>query len=135
MKKITVGTYEAGWEQIELVLCEGYSGRFYFIPKEKNKPPRIEVGADHDKFIDVLDVLIHEIDEYVMSKMGLRYRPTETVTNSHDNYIFHMTHMQFTDKTSRISEFIYHSTKPLHQAWKKWKKTKNAKKKTAPHTP
>ena len=125
VKQIIVGVYEAGWEQIELVLREGTGGEFYFIPEVgKNKVPRIKIGADHDEWYRILEVCLHEIDEYVMSSMGLRYKSSNNVSNNHDDYIFQMTHTQFAEKSSRVAEFICNSTYDLNKAWKKWKKSK-----------
>ena len=125
MKQKIVGIYEAGWENIEVVLMEGISGEFYFIPEpSKNKVPRIKVGADHNTWDKVLDVLMHEIDEYIMSKMGLRFKPSNNLNNSHDDYVFIMTHTQFTEKNARVSEFISGCSYDVNKAWKSWKKRK-----------
>ncbi len=124
-KQIIVGIYEAGWEQIELVLREGTGGEFYFIPEEGiNKVPRIKIGADHDKWQMIFEVYLHEIDEYVMSKMGLRYRPSNNISNNHDDYVFQMTHTQFAEKNARVAEFICDSAYDLNKVWKVWKKSK-----------
>jgi len=124
-KQIIVGVYAAGWEQIEVVLREGTGGNFYFIPESgKNKVPCIEIGAGYDKWYKVFDVYLHEVDEYVMSKMGLRYRPSDNISDNHDDYIFQMTHTQFTEKNARVAEFICDSTYDLNKAWKTWIKNK-----------
>ena len=123
MKQKIVGIYEAGWENIEVVLMEGLSGEFYFIPETgKNKVPRIKIGADHSTWNKVFDVLLHEIDEYVMSKMGFRFKPSQNLNNSHDDYVFIMTHTQFTEKNARVAEFISGCSYDVCKAWKVWKK-------------
>ena len=123
MRQKIVGIYEAGWEQVEVVIMEGQSGEFYLIPEVgKNKVSRVKVGADHNTWHDVLDVLLHEIDEYVMSKMGFRFKPSNNLNNGHEDYVFMMTHTQFTEKNRRVSEFISGCSYDVHKAWKLWKK-------------
>jgi len=123
MRQKIIGIYTAGWENIEVVLMEGESGEFYFIPElGRNKVARIKIGADHARWEKVFDVLLHEIDEYVMSSMGFRFKPTQNINNSHDDYAFIMTHTQFTEKSARVAEFISDASLDVYKAWKVWKK-------------
>ena len=54
--------------------------------------------------------------------MGLRYRPSNNVSDNHDDYIFQMTHTQFAEKNARVAEFVNDSTYDLSKAWKTWRK-------------
>lgn len=121
MKQKIVGIYEVGYEQIELILREGYGGEFYLIPEpKKNKLPQIKVGADEKKWKDIVATLIHEIDEYVCMRLQCRYQLSNDINHSHSTYFFHMTHDIFTEKCDRIAEFLVSALPDLEKAWKKF---------------
>jgi hypothetical protein len=123
MKQVIVGTYECGYEQIELVLREGTGGEFYSCP-EKGKIPRIKVGAQKpSEWRLVVSTLMHEIMEFAMWRQDCRYSPDNRITPmSHADYLFVMNHEKFNDCITKVGEFISLSLPDLSAAYAKWHK-------------
>lgn len=126
MKQVIVGVYEAGYDQIELVLREGTGGEFYIIP-EKGGIPRIKIGADCKEWIEVVDTLLHEIYEHVFDRLRCRYEISNQVTTDHSAYLFSFSHNQFCEACCRVSEFITNALPDLAKAWEAWRKEKTMK--------
>ncbi len=123
MKQKIIGIYETGYEQVELILREGYGGEFYNIPEiGKNKLPRLKVGAEATKWEDIVAVLVHEIDEYVLTKLRCRFDRSLDISRDHAAYLFVLDHPTFSEKCARTGDFLAHAMPDLKKAWKKWKK-------------
>ena len=121
MKQKIVGIYEMGYMAIELVAREGTGGEYYTIP-EHGHIPRIKLGMDHTQWRDVVDVLLHETLEFAIDTKNGRLRPTYDTTLGHDNFVFLLTHPQFSDMCAKVAEFITTALPDLAAVWKKWKK-------------
>lgn len=80
MKQIVVGTYYAGFNQIELVLRDGVGSEYYNCP-EKGKCPRIKIGADYNNWGGLVNSLLHELYEFLYDKLQCRYVAYEGMTN------------------------------------------------------
>jgi hypothetical protein len=120
MKQEVLGNYRIGLEMVQVALREGDGGEFYYFP-EDGSTPRIVIGADNE-FEDVLGVLIHEVGELSMCRLGLRYMGSEDMSNDHSGYLFVLTHPQFSDVCNRLAYAIATVQKDLKKAWKKWHK-------------
>ncbi len=125
MKQVIVGSYEMGWGCVQIVLREGTGGEFFVIP-EKGKISRIKIGADYDGWWEVVNVLLHEAYELEIDNRKLRFRATQNRANDHADYLFVLTHNQFTDATAYVSEMVAACLPDLAMAWKKWRKTRKA---------
>ncbi len=121
MKQKIIGVYPMGLAQVELVLREGNGGEFYTFP-EKGKVARIKVGADQKQWRDVVGVLLHEAFEFTAMQLALRYAPAPDLSRDNGNYLFVMTHTQFSDVSARAGEFISCCLPDLARAWDKWPK-------------
>ena len=126
MKQVIVGIYEAGYEQAQLVLREGTGGEFYTIP-ESGSIPRIKIGADYDKWGEVVMVLLHEVEEMILTRLSCRYECCNDMARDHAAYLFSMRHTQFSDLCAKTSEYITACLPDLAVAWKKWRKGKKKK--------
>ena len=123
MKQIIVGTYEMGWERVQLVLREGTGGDFWLVPGDINYP-RIKIGADQDNWKWLIICLLHEAVELAACRMKCRFKPSEEVAYDEYSYIFVMNHPQFSEIQGLTGEFVASCWDDLAKAWKKWGKKK-----------
>ena len=121
MKQVIVGTYEIGYEKVELVLREGKGGEFYLLPGDINCP-RIKVGADQEEFWMLVDVLFHEVSEFAAARLGCRYEPEDQVGRDIHAYTFILTHIQFSNMNAMTAGFICRAWNDLTKAWEEWNK-------------
>lgn len=121
MKQKIIGVYPIGIIQVQLVLREGVGGEYYTFP-ETGSLSRIKVGADHKQWRDVVGVLLHEAMEFTAMHLALRYAPAPDLSMDNGNYLFVMTHTQFSDVCARAGEFVSCSLPDLGREWGKWKK-------------
>lgn len=120
MKQVIIGIYEIGYDQVELILREDTGGEFYLIP-EKGSIPRIKVGADYEKWQDVVTVLLHESYEFMIDRLQGRYTLYNDLSNDHGAYTFVFDHVTFSDVCARVSEFISKALPDLEKKWNEWK--------------
>lgn len=114
MKSRVVGTYEFGYELVELVLREGDSGEFCTLPS------RITLGADRDWAVTVA-VLLHEVFEFAVFRAGARYCPTGRVSpTSYADYLFVLDHETFHACCAKAGEFLTAAMPDLKKAHEKW---------------
>lgn len=128
MRQEIVGTYEIGYEQCQIVLREGTGGEFYFIP-ESGSIPRIKIGADYERWSDVVTVLLHEVFELSMERQRCRYEVSSDTARDHSAYMFMLPHVQFSDVCAKAAECITPALPALAKAWNKWKKSPVKRKK------
>jgi len=121
MKQVSVGVYEIGFEQCQLVLREGQGAEFYLVPG-KGKVPRIKLGADYEKWESLLSCVIHEAMELVMFRHGCRFDPSADLSRDHSAYMFVMAHTDFSDVCATVAEFLASALPDLSAAWEKWGK-------------
>ena len=120
MNQVVIGTYELGYERVELVLREGIGGEFYFIPGDINCP-RIKIGADQESFWKLISVLYHEVEEFALARLGCRYEPADQVGNDIHSYTFIISHVQFSNMCAMTADYITRCLEDLTNAWNKWK--------------
>jgi hypothetical protein len=126
MKQKTVGVYELGWEQVELVLREDTGGEFYFIPETgKNAIPRIKIGADYGYWKEVVNVVLHEAMEFALSRLGCRYNPSEDISRDHAAYLFSFCHTTYSQACAMVAEFLAACLPDLAREWENWKSDKD----------
>ena len=118
-----VGTYYAGYDQIQVFLREGDGGEFWFCP-EDGALSRIKVGADQEIWRDVLSTLVHEIFEFLLTKHGFRYLHSELVRGDHDAYQFFFSHSKFSEICYYVACFLAACAPDIQKAWIKWNKKK-----------
>lgn len=124
MKQVIVGTYEMGWEHVQLVLREGLGGEFYLIPGDIDCP-RIKVGADQTHWKHLLVALLHEAGELATTRMKCRFSQAEEVSGDVHSYLFIMTHPQFSEVQGLTAEFVANCWDDLGKAWNRWGKRKH----------
>lgn len=127
MKKL-IGTYNLGSENVRLYMTGESGGCFYAAPKPADTA-KIEVGADHAEWWQTAAVLIHEVTELAYYRHGLRYAQTPDYAADNGNYMFIMSHTDFSEASARASIFIATAMPALEKQWHKWK---GAKKKGYP---
>jgi len=121
MKQKIIGVYPCGGEDVQLVLREGGGGEFYTTP-EKGHVARIKVGADSGHgWPFLVGTLMHEVMEFAMTRAGLRFTPAPDYSLDNGNYLFAMTHTQFSEAVMRAAMFVAAALPDLAKAWKGWK--------------
>lgn len=120
MRQQIIGTYEFGYEKVQLVLREGEGGEFYTLPGDINCP-RIRIGADHPDWRLIVAVLVHEAVEFALERAGARYSAAYEMARDHAAYLFVMDHTRFAEACVRVAEFLTGCLPDLSRAWKKWR--------------
>ena len=123
MKQKIVGSYLLGDEYVELVMREDTGGEFYLTP-EDGHIARIKVGADYESWDDVVRTLLHEALELAAARIGARYYPQDDHGGDTHNYLFVMSHGDFSDACGRVAMFLVSALPDVSGAWKKWAKQK-----------
>lgn len=118
MKQVVVGTYEMGWEMVELVLREGRGGEFYLLPGDINYA-RVKVGADND-WVSVVEVLLHEIAELASMRIQCRFAHSNEMARDHHAYLFVMNHPQFAEVQALTADYVCRCWDDFKEAHRKW---------------
>jgi hypothetical protein len=121
VKQAIVGTYEMGYERVQLVLREGKGGEFYHLPGDIDCP-RIKIGADHSEWWKILTALFHEAAEFAASRIGCRYSAADEIVGDMHTYLFVMTHPQFSEIHGMVADFVARCWEDLSKEWQNWKK-------------
>ena len=122
MKK-HVGTYVFGYDTVRVYLIDGSGGNFSFLPDDKGCPT-INIGVEHDRYQDLLEVVLHETQEFIMARCAHRFKDSQTMTCEHSQYLFVFNHTQFSEMQARCAEFLSVALFDIHKQWQKWKKKK-----------
>lgn len=106
-KPFKVGTYQLGFQWVDLwVDPSGDSeGSFDFLTDEKRNG-RLTVGIANKDYGDALGTLLHEAIEVMADDMQVRFRHSNSYTQSSDMYTFIMDHSQFTELCARAGSFV-----------------------------
>lgn len=124
MRQKIVGTYDLGGESVQLALREGDGGDWDSRTPE-GRMPLLRVGDDgSDSWPGVVGVLLHEAEELVSARMGLRFRPNPDFAGDNGSYVFLMTHTQYSELTARVGLFMAVCLPDLARAWGQWRKVK-----------
>lgn len=134
---IYIGDYFLGHERVSLFAdtsSEGGSFSFFSDQSPKVHPKdskhgRIIVGfACTGRWREVLEVLLHEVHEYALTRIGARLVSCDKDNVDNAAYVFHATHAQFTQAIQWASWFLCPAMPDLCDAWKKWHKKKTKRK-------
>lgn len=107
-----------GHESVNLTIRSGSGGEFTL------DTATITIGIDYDDRQGLLDVLLHETMEYVLTRKGLRYYPCVDMANDQGAYVFMLNHAQFSDCCGAAAMFLLEAEPKLTIAWQKKQKTK-----------
>ncbi len=121
MRQKIVGVFEFGYEYCQLVIREGYGGEFWLMPGH-GQIPRIKIGVDSKKWVDILKTFQHEVIEFAATRLGLRYLPNNDLAKDTDKYIFIMNHAQLGELCAMVADFELNALPALKKAWKEWHK-------------
>jgi hypothetical protein len=121
LNQVIVGTYEMGYERVQLVLREGLGGEFYLMPGDIDCP-RIKIGADHGKWGEVLACLLHEAGELSAERQRCRFSRTGEIAQDVHAYLFIMSHPQFSEVQALTAEFVANCWYDLKKAWTRWRR-------------
>lgn len=120
MRQEIIGTYDFGYEKVQLVLRDGDGGEFYLLPADINCP-RVRIGADQPDWRSLVAALLHEAMEFALERMGTRYSPACEMARDHAAYVFVIDHTHFAEACARVAEFLTGSLPDLNRVWKKWR--------------
>ena len=115
--KKSLGSFQLGWESVELCVREGDGGEFFLQPEE-GRIPRIVVGLDYEKWTDCLSVLLHEALECIMERRDHRYRRAGRIHPGLDTFTFLFNHDQFTEICAIAAMFLAGAMPEVARAWK-----------------
>ena len=128
MKQKIVGTYYIGFDQIQVVLREGTGGEFWHCPEE-GSVARMKVGADQERWEDVLSCLFHEATEFTYDKLRCRFSRSNDLSKDHSEYMFMFNHNDLSHVCACLGEFTAACLPDLSVAYKKWNKLNRRKRK------
>ena len=123
LKQTVVGIYEIGYEEVEVVFRDGQGGEFYVYP-EKGHCARMKIGADQERWDELVAVLLHEAFELVADRLKCRYRAFNDISRDTGAFTFMFSHSDFSDICAKSAEFMARAMPDASAAWKKWKKEK-----------
>lgn len=123
-KPIRVGVFDIGTEMVVLNLLPGESGGDFRYYPNKNDRPEINVGLDHDRWRECVDVLIHEALEFIMERKELRFERTCKFNADHADYLFIFNHPEFTDACARLALFLTDALPKVATIFKSKRKAK-----------
>lgn len=129
MSETYIGTWELGYENIDLYMREGRGGSFQFTPEPKALP-RIVVGGSYLKWQDLYTVIVHETMEFALTRGACRYCESQDLSNDTAAFVFMFNHTQFADACAKATEFMVACHKDLRTAWIKHKIKHKVKPKT-----
>ena len=120
--QVIVGNYDLGPESVQLVLRGGSGADFYMNPGD-GCSARIKIGMDghnQHEWGGIVGMLLHEALELSMTRMGLRYTPVPDYSFDNGQYLFAMTHTQFSEASARAAMFMASALPDFASARKKW---------------
>lgn len=120
MESIKVGTWELGYENVELFIKEGRDGSFQFTPNPKEMP-RIILGGNYVEWQNIYTILIHETMEFALTRGACRYSESQDLSNDTAAFVFMFNHSQFADACAKAAKFIVACHNDLKKAWIKHK--------------
>src|SRR5260221_12553956 len=96
-----LGTYTLGYENVRIFIDRTkQDGSFTLCPID-NGCAIIEVGLDKERFVHCLNVLMHEVFEFIFVRSLHRYERTEKTTLNHADYYFIFNHQEMTECVMR----------------------------------
>lgn len=136
-----IGKFLLGHETVK-VFCDAATGEASALTPGQYADSKvmigeIVIGLKHDRWSDVLENILHEAEEYLMTKRGIRYEPDSAVAHSTQSGIFVMDHVQFQDMIATTAQFVAdvepalkfaHKIEQKHQRQKKSAKKKRKRK-------
>lgn len=120
MKQKIVGTYPLGWSRVQIVAREGIGGEFWLSPGDIDCP-RIKIGLDEDRWEDVLETLLHEVEELSATIIGTRFWKSAWQSEDSSAYTFVMTHQQFAEIICWAASLLPACEDDLVEMWSKRK--------------
>lgn len=121
IKDIKIGTYEIGYNNVQLVLSPGRSGSFNLNPGKEIAV--IKIGGEHVKWQDLYSVLLHEVLEFALTRENCRYVGTQDLSCETGAYVFAHSHAQFANCCAQAAEFLTECYKDLKLTWIRFKIT------------
>jgi hypothetical protein len=128
MKRRFVGHYYLNGSAISLWLREGDGAEFESAPGKRGDCAKIEIGWS-DQFWDILNRLLHEANEFVLTDMCSRYYDRLGYPADTGGYLFVMDHHKFTLMNQFTGYFLSQCLDDLKKAWRNWDKKPKSKKK------
>lgn len=116
MRKL-LGSYVFGWDNVRVYITDGACGSFTLVPQDKGSVA-INIGIDHDRYQDVLEVVLHEAQEFIFTRTGHRFIDSQTQTREHTQYMFCFNHTQFSEMQARVAEFLSVVLPDIYKEWK-----------------
>lgn len=115
MTDIEIGTYDLGWERVRLVGVTRNGGCFNLCPK--TPPAFIEVNLGEEHWVSLVNILMHETLEMVLTRLHVRYEPSQGLSRDHCQYIFSFNHFQLSEAAYMVAEFVTACLDDLKAAW------------------
>lgn len=124
-KPIKVGLFGLGMRKVLLTLRPGEGRGAWFSTFNDDGIAEIAVGVDKDSdWPGLCGALLHEATELAYTEMGLRYGNAPDFSNDTGNYLFSMTHTQFSEATARVGVFMSFALVEFSTAVTKYQKGK-----------
>jgi hypothetical protein len=120
VKTIKVGKYSAGLKTFNLhvrTVEEPDGASFWLSAEEGDARIVVDINAPWE---DVWTWLLHEITEMVYSMRGHRSATSPSISLDNGQYLFVMSHTDFSECTSWVAEAIDTTRKDMKRAWRKY---------------
>lgn len=117
-----IGVFPLGSFNVRLYWMESSGGDFTFRT-DKVSTPEIRIGFDYDEWYDLLRVILHELLEFEIAHMGLRYSQSVDWGCDQSGYIFLFNHPQLSEVCGRIAFFMAQAIPEIQKKWKAYRKS------------
>lgn len=121
--KVKLGRWALGIREVDLYWRKGTGGSFNRAASETGIG-EIAVGIDEPRWEDEVSALLHETAEFAMYDMRRRFNPDPDYSRDHGNYLFVLTHEQFSEAMARVAWFAASALPRLAAVYNKEHKKK-----------
>ena len=83
--------------------------------------PSLTIGIKTDYWWRVVSILHHEVYEFLMTDLRLRYTVSDEMADNSAAYYFHMDHQEFAELATLAAYFISRVEPALKKAWRRRK--------------
>lgn len=128
MKQTYVGTFRLGHENVDLYALPDEGGGYFYSCPDAKSCARMKVGLDHRHWDQCLAVLMHETFELALVRTECRYEISEKLSGDAADFVFLLTHEQFTRACTKVAMFMSEAVPKLSTLWQRQHRRKRKRK-------
>lgn len=119
-KRIHVGTYQLGFQNVDLFVLPHDTGGEFFLCPDTHSPPRIIIGLNYPSWPECLAILLHETIELTLCTQNHRFQRSGKLSGDLADFTFILDHSQFSQVIAIASTFLSNSIPELAAHYQKY---------------